>query len=416
MIIREWCLLGALALSMVFAACKKGDIRFGTVEYWDLPVEQREGPRNAFIERQEQRAQLLLERSKQIGTLEGEIIGRQYSLWSEWTRRVEDDPVTTEEVLAKWAKALGQARKARRNSPRNLSELRAWLGSRQDEDIGSWSPSEVPLWLAVGETARALYLLAHNGRLPALKQRPVFLHIVQDPQRAWESLHALLERGRHTSFPEAIRSYAWLPWLQWITRERIQWPEDWGSSFRTYCTNRWLDLASGGYPTEPDARMDLVTTHRLIVGFNAGAEIPSWIPAPQQMVGTILSTADTLSQNSRPLAVPLLAASLADLDSLARASACRILAAWQAEAVGRLFEGGDDLTDLSWALSLLAQYGPTDGPVFQWMEQFGCDLGAATDRGIGAYSRVTDQLRTMDDRNPTRLRILVDCERFAPMM
>lgn len=413
-VVHVWFLSAAACI--VYSACQKGEIRFGTTEYWDLPADQREGPRNEFVAGQERRARALFDHSKRIGTLEGEIVGRQYSLWSEWTRRIEDDPLATEEVLARWLRDLRRARKARRTAPRSVSELRAWLIDRQDDDIGSWAPPEAPLWLAVGETARALQLLDTNGEISELKHRLVFLYILQDPETAWESAQRLLEMGQRSPFPEAIRTYAWLPWLQWLTRDRIHWADHWRSAFRTHCTSEWLDPTSGGYPTEADGAMDLVTTYRLIAGLNAGTDIPAWIPAPQHMVRTVLAAADTLSRSFRPLAASLLIGSLADVDTLVRGEACEVLSVWHDEATQRLSRGLGELADLSWSIGLLSHTGPVDGPVHRWMEQFGCDMRADLGGGSTVFRSVVDQLHRMDDHDPVRLRMLVDCQRFTPMM
>lgn len=357
-----------VATALAVVACGRHEVRFGTEEYWRLPAEARQGPRAAYLKRQEERASRLAARCRALGTVEAHVVASQYALWTEWVVRGEGDPLEAEHVLTLWAKAYSVARKHRRGAPRTVDDLRRWLEARQNPVTGSWAPPEAPLWLAVGETGEALRLLA-SGDTVSFREVPMFLGILRTPAAASEVLSTTYRVASRAGLEAPIRHLAWLPWLRWVARDQVEWDPSWETGFRTHCASLLLDEGTGGYRCVEGRGMDLVTTYRLVRGWSRGQRPATWVPRPQTMVATILAWADTLSAHRWPEAVALLVGSMADLDAPTRARACEVVQRWvEAVSTGARQRGSVSVS----GYRVWEEVGPSS--VRLWVREAGCPL------------------------------------------
>lgn len=382
--------------------CGDREVRFGTPEYWELTPQAREAPRASFVEKQAATEDKLRERSRSLGTVEGDMLGRQYRAWARWSRLVEDDPLATAGVFARWRTALARAKWKRRHAPHSLAELRSWLLERQQESTGSWAPDEAPLWLHIGETARALDALAINERIPELRHRLLVLGIIHDPRQVREILEQALERTEKTPFPDELKALARLLRLRWLTREIVSWDQGWEKELWALCNRSWLDPHSGGFPVRRGMAMDIQATFHLVRGWNRGNEVLSFAPAPQTMMTSLLAVADTLSLFLRPQAAALMVGSLSDQDSLTRGRVCCILKDWCRDDMGLLMEEDADLGSACAAGELLYWAGALGGTTKTWMAALGCS-------GIFEAENMLNQLRRSVSSAEPDLRCLRVC-------
>jgi len=393
-------LLGVLTALVI--GCAEERVTFGTDAYWRLSAGEREGPKQEYLKSQGRRAVRLHEACTRLGTVHGAWVARQFGLWATWTREAERDPILTDHVLTLWAKEYSKARKQRRRVPRTVEEMAGWLASRQNDVTGSWAPPEAPLWLAVGETAEALRLLARGDTLPEVREPMVFLAIMQGPAAAAEVTATTYELASAAGLEQPLRGLAWLPWLRWMTRESVKWDPSWEQEYRTFCNSLLLDTVTGGYRCIRQSGMDITATYRFVLGWDRGEKLLTWMPSPQRMAATIVGQADTLNGDLRSDAASLLVGSIAFLDSIARGEVCTVLNEWV-----RIAERDVDRPSglsLVKACRSLARMGAGDGEVGQWLAQSGCSIPIGCQPSLlASLLRRTPTIPTLADLEALRL-------------
>ncbi len=362
--------------------CSPREVQYGTDAYWRLSPQEREGQLRRYLHRQAERASRLRERCRRLGTPDGEMIARQFDLWASWVREAERDPVLGEHVLTSWMREYTRARKARHRTPRTVEEARAWVLSRQNPITGSFAPPEAPLWLAIGETAEALRLLADGDSLPDLRDPPLFLAILRSPEAAIDVTATTYELASVGGLLEPMRSLAWLPWLRWVTRRVVGWDPSWDRAYRAYCTRTLLDPATGMYRPNRTTGGDAVTTYRFARGWSRQTDLVTWLPSPQAMAPVLLAREDELLN---PEDASLLVGCVADLDGATRAAVCERLGAMAQEAYAELVRAGPLRLR---ACDVLFRVGVGNPIVLEWLGQFGCRPPVSLDP-----SRVMELLR-----------------------